>query len=711
MAASFQLPAVFTAIDRYTAPVKKMQAATRSFATSAEANLARVERRFTQLNKSMKGVNNFMSTGLGVGGGLLLFQAIRTGADAMLSLDKNISAAAAKMGIFERGSKEFQDIRNAALDAGATTMFTASQAAEGLDFLALAGFKGQHAIMNLNGVLALATATQTELGRATDIATDSLGAFGLASKDPVQNAKNLASVTDVLAKTTTSFNTNMDDLFETVKDAGAVFIEAGGSMQEFGAIAGIMANAGIKGTRAGTAIKNMMLNLQAPTAAITKTLSDMGVTIDDGTGKMKPFSQIILEMSEATKNYTPIARNAAFATIFGKRAITGASLVFKAGAAEVDKYTKMLNDEALGTTRKMADFMGGGLHGAVMAANSAFESVTIALGDGFQPEIDKTIKLLTDVAIGARGWIKENKELLKLIAKGVVLVVKLFIAIKILGLVIGVLRTIMIAWNIVTGISLALQGKMAFAIRGNTIAMKAYAFTSKAMTFATKIMTAAQAALAVTMWGIPIVWIIAGIIALIAIIVMVVKKYDEWGAAITILLGPLGMVINLIMAFRRNWSMVVQAFKTEGIVGGLKAIGKVIIDSLLMPVQQLLELASKIPGLGFAGDLAEKIKDIRSNLGVSVSQPAANQNAAAVAPSELFPSDPSTGLLTPGGTAPVAEPINRQAEVTKTLTERSEVNQNQRVTFDVVDPGGLIAGVTQEGSAPIDVNLKSTVGI
>lgn len=132
---------------------------------------------------------------------------------------------------------------------------------------------------------------------------------------------------------------------------------------------------------------------------------------------------------------------------------------------------------------------------------------------------------------------------------------------------------------------------------------------------ATWFQTIAQWNLNAAMDANPIGVIVIAIIALIALVTAVIMKYDEWGAAVTLLMGPLGMVINLIQSFRRNWDSIVQAFKTDGIIGGIKRIGIVILDALLMPIQQLLELIAKIPGMGgIAGGAANWIKEQRQKL-------------------------------------------------------------------------------------------------
>ena len=138
----------------------------------------------------------------------------------------------------------------------------------------------------------------------------------------------------------------------------------------------------------------------------------------------------------------------------------------------------------------------------------------------------------------------------------------------------------------------------------------------RAVATAIDIATFAQWLLNIAMTANPIGAIIAAIVLMIAWIALVINKWDEWGAAVALFSGPIGWTISLFQSFKRNWDMIVQAFKTDGIIGGLKAIGKTILDALLMPVQQLLELISKLPGVGdIAKGAAEKIKALRLEMG------------------------------------------------------------------------------------------------
>jgi len=145
--------------------------------------------------------------------------------------------------------------------------------------------------------------------------------------------------------------------------------------------------------------------------------------------------------------------------------------------------------------------------------------------------------------------------------------------------------------------------------------LKAQVMWTKAVAAATAIQTAAQWALNVAMDANPIGLIIVGVAALIGLIYEVVKHFDSWGAALTILMGPIGILISAIMSIKRHWESIVDAFKGDGIIGGLKRIGIVLLDTLLYPLQKALELASKIPGLGkLAGDGAKAIQEMRKSM-------------------------------------------------------------------------------------------------
>jgi hypothetical protein len=174
----------------------------------------------------------------------------------------------------------------------------------------------------------------------------------------------------------------------------------------------------------------------------------------------------------------------------------------------------------------------------------------------------------------------------------------------------------------------ALTGVASIAVGKSAIALGAYKVVLA-------LVTAAQwawgAALAIGLW--PLTLIALGIAATIALITVIIKKWDEWGAALTLFMGPLGFIISLIQSFRRNWDMIGDSFKNGGILAGFKAIGATILDAILMPLQQVFELMSNIPGLGdFASKAVSGIEGFRSKLGVETGETGSQTDTPAVNP-------------------------------------------------------------------------------
>jgi len=171
------------------------------------------------------------------------------------------------------------------------------------------------------------------------------------------------------------------------------------------------------------------------------------------------------------------------------------------------------------------------------------------------------------------------------------------------------------------------------AVNALAIQAKFLAWWESVLAVKTALWTGAQWLLNIALDANPIGLIIIGIAALIALITVIIKKYNEWGAALTLVLGPLGLIIDVIMSFKRNWDSVVKAFKEDGILAGIKRIGIVLLDAILYPVQQLLQLLSKIPGLGkLAGSGADKIQDIRNKLNLVTPEKTIDKIAPAAQP-------------------------------------------------------------------------------
>jgi TP901 family phage tail tape measure protein len=631
----------FKAVDKLLAPVKRMTKGVSKFTKVGAKGFARMERHARSLNSQLNRATKGFKGVAAIAGGLTLATGVTAGAQAFVDFDKAVTSAGAKFTeVTSRNDQVFKDLRKTAQDVGATSQFTAGQAAEGLNFLAMAGFNAKQSMEALPGVVHLATAAEVDLATATDIASDSLGAFNMMTSDGVQLGKNLSRINDVMAKTTTTANTSMEAMFETIKEGAPVAVGAGASVETFAALTGKLANAGIKGSAAGTTLKNMFVSLQAQTPKAAKSLKTLGVETTDSEGNMRDMFDIIEDLNKATQGMGNAAKASKLKDIFGKIPLAGVNVLLNEGAGSLRDYRKQL-EGATGSAEEMSSFMQGGLAGVIAGMKSAFESIAIVIGDTFAPEIDAAIKKLTEVARGAKDWVQNNKQLIKTLFGVAKFAFKLFL----------VFKSFMIIISIVTK-------------------LKAVFMAFKSVMIAVNIVMAAN----------PIGAIIVGIVALITLITFVIKKWNEWGAAVSLFLGPIGMLISIIQSFRRNWDMIVDSFKNKGILGGLKAIGVTLIDALLMPVQQLLGLLAKIPGIGAKIQIgADKIGDLRARLGVNTT------------------------------TDEKGRPLNAEATVEKVRTERSEKTTNNKLGIDINNNTGFNANVSNNPQA-IPVRVSNTVG-
>jgi TP901 family phage tail tape measure protein len=381
----FAVSTAFTSQDRISSAFRRMDKNAGKFGNSAKSAFQKASRAGSRFGDITKGILSAEAIKRGLG---LLKRGLTSVITEFASFDDAVISAAAKFSDINLATKEgqaaFLRTKDAAREMGAETEFTATQAAQALDFFALAGFNSEQAIASLPGTIDLATAANADLARSTDIVSDSLGAFGLMTKDNVQLQKNLARTTDVMAKTMTSTNTDIEDLFEAIKKGAPVFRDAGQSMESFNALLGIMANSGIKGAEAGTSLKNMMLRLGNPVSEARTVLEKYNVEVADSQGNFRDVVDIMLDFEKSLKNVGTQQKTAALSTVFGTRAVTGFSVLLEEGTTSLRSFREDLIKSS-GATKEMADIMRTSL-GKRFAA---LESAAIELGFKFVDAFEK----------------------------------------------------------------------------------------------------------------------------------------------------------------------------------------------------------------------------------------------------------------------------------------------------------------------------------
>ena len=295
----------------------------------------------------------------------------------------------AKVGAVSRASsEEMAALEATARELGATTQFTAVQVGQAEQYLAMAGFSAKENIAALPGVLNLAAATATDLGRAADISSDILSAFGL-------QAEQMTRVADVLALTCATANTNMEFLGDTMKYVAPVARMAGLSLEETAAMAGLLGNVGIKGSQAGTTLKAMLNKMAAPTKEAQELFQKLGVTVKDSAGNLRSPVAVLGEMAAGLKNLGTAEQIAAMKTIVGEEAIAGFSeFIQKEGIGAIADYARQL-EAGGGSAAEMAARMNDTLAGSLRGLGSAWESVQITVGKLFLPAVRAAVDAVT----------------------------------------------------------------------------------------------------------------------------------------------------------------------------------------------------------------------------------------------------------------------------------------------------------------------------
>lgn len=332
----------------------------------------------------------------------------------------------------DKGDSQLAALRAQAKKLGAETAFTTRDAASGQAFLAMAGFTPQSIQAALPGVLNMALAGGMDLGESADIGSNILSQFTLP-------AGEMDRVSDVLTAAFTRTNTDLRSLGDTMKYAGPVASKLGISLEEAAGMAGILANNGLRGSDAGTAMRSSLARLASPTAGAAKALKQLGVSVSDASGKMRPVETILLDLYKATKKYGQVDQVGFFKDIAGEEAFVGLqTLVAGAGSGELQKLIdalKAASGEASAVAKKMADNLVGDLKNL----DSAWEGFRIQVEETADGPLRKLTQNLSDIITAASEWVKANPRLAQTLLLVVGGALALTVAIGALSLAVGIL--------------------------------------------------------------------------------------------------------------------------------------------------------------------------------------------------------------------------------------------------------------------------------
>lgn len=644
-AKGFTIPSIFTAVDKISGVVKNMGRNVGAFAAKAEAGIARADRALLRLTpgfgSAAKQVLSFASAaalaGAIISGIVFSFQSLKEYEIAVQSFRTIVSDLSDK-----DFAKYQQKIREVALDTKKSSIDVA-KAFEMIAGLNAEFAKTPEAIGNVSAAaILLSKASRDDLGKSASNLTGILNQFEL-------QADKSARVVNVLAAGQAVGASSITQTADAFTVFGAVAKNANLTLEQSVGLVEVLASKQIQGAEAGTALRGSLLALQK---------AGLGYK----SGLFSARDALVEFNAKLNKLTTAKQKDAYFEKVFGVINRTTGTIL----AQNIDLYDKFTKG-VTGTSEATK---------AAEINSSTFSNRLTELSAKWVTLITTSEKSSKTINIFSRLLIFLHNNLERVVAVGA-LIISFFIAWKLLLITV---RIYLIAYNIVLGITGALSSTAAVAIGANAVALGAYKAT---LWLATAAQWAWNAALAAS----PILLFSAGVVVMLS-------KWNDWGAALSLTMAQFGVFISILQSFRRNWDMIGEsiskAFKAEGFfaafIAGLKAIGKIILDAILMPLEQVAKLMAKWTGKQFFIDSEKAFAAFRKNLDLNVTTD-----------EDGNPLPNSTPVLNPE--------VERQYALRETFRENTN---NARVQLDVNDPGRLVKA--RADSELVNINLSSTLG-
>lgn len=324
-----------------------------------------------------------------------------------------------------------------ARELGASTVWSAKEAAEGMTFLSMAGFNANQTMAAMPGMLSLASAGAMDLGQTADVASNILTGFGF-------KAEQMGYVSDVLAKTFTRSNTTLASLGDSFKYVGPAAANAGQSFQDTAAMIGKLGDAGIQGQQAGTGLSAIISRMAGPPSEAKKALDKLGISVKGAHGEMKPMPALLKEMEAKMRNMGEAQRIATAKALFGTEHFAKGLILMKAAAdGSIQSMSASLYEQ--GYAARVANEQTNNLSGDLKGLNSAYEEVAISLYDTVAPALREIVQGLTGAVRAVGDFVKQHPQLVQGLAMA---------AAGFIGLKTAVLASQMAFWAVKPGLSM-----------------------------------------------------------------------------------------------------------------------------------------------------------------------------------------------------------------------------------------------------------------
>lgn len=413
----------------------------------------------------------------------------------------NFESAMSQVEAISGASAEEMELLTAkAKEMGETTKFSATESAEAFNYMAMAGWKTEDMINGIAGIMQLAAASGEDLATTSDIVTDALTAMGYSAGD----AGKLA---DVMAAASANANTNVSMMGQTFQYAAPIIGALGYNMEDAAVAIGLMANAGIKGEKSGTALRSILTRLSAPPTECAKAMDELGISLTDSEGNMKSLDEVMQDLRNAFDGLSETEQTAYAKSIAGQEAMSGLLAIVNAAPEDFDKLTKAVEDST-GAAEEMANTMNDTVSGQLTLLQSNVEGKMIKVFEKASPSIKKALKQIFK-ALDSVNWDKVADSIGTLAIKFADFAT--YVAnngdkVKKIILAVGTaLTTVFVANKITSFVSAAKTIAPVFTTLATKIGI---------LTVATDAQEASQLALNTTMLASPLTWLVAGFAAL-----------------------------------------------------------------------------------------------------------------------------------------------------------------------------------------------------
>lgn len=667
-------------IDKVTAPLKSID----KIVKPATDRLDTLEKTGGRVNSMFSGLGRTLAT-IGI--------AASVTALTQKSIEFEHSMAMSNT-IMKETPGNFAAVTDQVRDLSKEIPIVRDQLSSGLYEVLSAGVPKENAIQFLEDSAKAAVAGTADLGEVVRTTTSIIKAYGMEFDKQADIQNRMQKAVDLGQMTMGEFASALPHSTVLAGNLGVTIDELMGA---FATMTGVTGNA----AEVSTQLAAVMSGLINPSSEARDVIKQLGIAFDANSvkraGGLNDFLTELMPKIDALSNRSGMTRQSIIAKLFGREeAVRG---IIGLTGELADKWSE--NTIAMTTSAGAVESAFNVMQETTQSKILKMQNNLTALWDKLYLAALPVITWIIDNLGGMFDWLSKFRESHPYLFKTIMIIAAMGVAI----------------WAVHTAVSWATGAWTAFMTAVNSgwimkavgliVTLGAGIFGLQAPFWAA---TSSTWAFNAALYANPIGLIILAVISLIALIVAVIKKWDEWGAAVTLFMGPLGLVISMIQSLRKNWEMVKNAFSGEGFLGGLKALGKVLLDAVLYPIEQLVGLIAKVTGADWATDAVDSIRRFRDSLGVNTGQ--TDEASTTSETIGAISQDNTSNNLTPLSASSMAGGANSGGDSSSGMdisgSAKAGAIVNQKITFnlDFSKYQGNIKQLTDEVVARITDQLS-----